>query len=705
MTVLSSITEKVGGFYNFLKERSVEWGGIGELVSSIFLSDASSINKKTLMKNNRNWVYVCTDRIAEAMSSINIRLYKETNKGTEEVTEHPVLTLLAKPHPQITGRDFIYITTAHKELAGNAYMRIDKEQNPTRLTLFDPSLLRVQIDRSTGEFLGYVSTDKRRTFPIKEILHDKYPNPNNIYEGKGTLEGISEWVDVDSYATKFNRLFFLHGAKLGGTIETESTDAETIEMIKMGFSDNHQGVDNAHKVGVLPKGAKFKESSKSPKDMEFEKADNRFRDKILAGFGVPKSIVGLVEDVNRANAEASNFVFMKYTIKPKADRLMEFLNEMLLPLFSNTEGMYFAYDEIVPENRELINEERKIALGNQPYKSINEVREEEGLAPVKGGDVVMGDLNKMPVGEVDTSKSVHTPKERKMTSHERQRREHEKGVDSLVSDVMKHLTEASTKIKEDKLASLHKEFVTRVSDFEKRYAELIKEYNKNQQLRVMKNIRKIFKKSVKTKIAPDEIMDRGVEVKAMIDLSFPLMHDLIEVEGEANGLIVGFDDFDATDKAVTEGLEKAMKKLAESYNDETVNLISKQIEEAVELGEGIAKITERIQNVYEFSDITRAMRVARTETFRIANFSATEAYKQSGVVETVRWYTAEDERVCQWCNPMNATIIKLNENFFNLGDTFTGEDGGKLNVDYDDIAYPPLHPNCRCWTAPEDINV
>jgi capsid portal protein len=44
-----------------------------------------------------------------------------------------------------------------------------------------------------------------------------------------------------------------------------------------------------------------------------------FRDKILSANGVPGSIVGLVQDVNRAAAETNQFIFENTTIKPIAD--------------------------------------------------------------------------------------------------------------------------------------------------------------------------------------------------------------------------------------------------------------------------------------------------------------------------------------------------------------------------------------------------
>ena len=43
--------------------------------------------------------------------------------------------------------------------------------------------------------------------------------------------------------------------------------------------------------------------------------------------------------------------------------------------------------------------------------------------------------------------------------------------------------------------------------------------------------------------------------------------------------------------------------------------------------------------------------------------------------------------------------MALEENFYNLGDSIVSEDGRLMNMQYEDIESPPLHPNCRCAIA------
>jgi hypothetical protein len=97
--------------------------------------------------------------------------------------------------------------------------------------------------------------------------------------------------------------------------------------------------------------------------------------------------------------------------------------------------------------------------------------------------------------------------------------------------------------------------------------------------------------------------------------------------------------------------------------------------------------------------------VAETESFYIANKASREAYIQSGVVKTMRWWTAEDERVCEFCGPMHGRVIGVKEVFFKKGEVVAGRDGGNLNLNYRTMDVPPLHTSCRCFVRPEEISV
>ena len=77
---------------------------------------------------------------------------------------------------------------------------------------------------------------------------------------------------------------------------------------------------------------------------------------------------------------------------------------------------------------------------------------------------------------------------------------------------------------------------------------------------------------------------------------------------------------------------------------------------------------------------------------------------QSAGVEYKQWFTAEDHRVCEFCNEMHMKIVGVSENYWNIGDIMTleveGKDPVSMTLGYEDVFAPPLHPNCRCTILP-----
>lgn len=71
-----------------------------------------------------------------------------------------------------------------------------------------------------------------------------------------------------------------------------------------------------------------------------------------------------------------------------------------------------------------------------------------------------------------------------------------------------------------------------------------------------------------------------------------------------------------------------------------------------------------------------ASRLVRTELSHIYNQATFDKYSEAGI-EQYRFLTAQDERTCEQCSPLNMQV-------FNMEDAEVG------------VNYPPLHPNCRC---------
>ena len=92
---------------------------------------------------------------------------------------------------------------------------------------------------------------------------------------------------------------------MSGVLETDKDiSQENSDKITKKWEQKYRGVDNAHKVGVLSGGLKYKPINPSQKEMDFVESRKFNRDEILGFFKVPKSIIGLGEGDNALNVRA-----------------------------------------------------------------------------------------------------------------------------------------------------------------------------------------------------------------------------------------------------------------------------------------------------------------------------------------------------------------------------------------------------------------
>lgn len=685
--------------------------------SFILWRTQKKVDPTKAMEVYAGWVYACIRAIAEEIANMELRLFEIKKDGTEEeIYDNELLALVGSVNPTQTGYELLYNTAAHLELVGNAYWYLEgvKKENdkPTAIYILNPRYVKTEREKFPNIIKQYKYTENNQNliFEPYQILHFKYPDPNDPYEGIGTVQSIAQWIDADNYATEFNRRYFLNGARIGGFLESESAyTPEQMDYLRKSFEAIYKGVDNAYKVAALPKGTKYTAGGENQKDMDFVNLQTMMRDKILSGFRVPRTALGITDDVNRANAEATNYIFALRTIKPKMQLIVSYLNEFLVPRYGD--NLYLDFVSPVPEDVLTKLEERKAALALKPYMSVNEVREELGLPAIENGDDVMTDFASVPLGAPKAEKMSKPQIKRRIIKKQAQK-EISKDIAKSVVETLKELKDAITppepkkklfsEMTDDEYEAVWKVFITRIAPYEKAQMEAVRKFNSKQKDEVIENLPKIAKA-----INEDDLFDYEKSVGALIDLSEPIQMSLFEKEGEAAMAAIGVGKFALTPE-VRKALQKSLELMSKSYNDTTLNLLKEKLEQGLSAGLGLDELKNIVSDIYEFSDINRAEMVARSETFRVANSATHEAWQQSKVVKTIKWFTATDERVCPFCAEMHGRIVGIEENFFEKGDELAvgeGEAQQTMTLDYSDTPYPPLHPDCRCYIRPEEISL
>ena len=400
----------------------------------------SSDKQSDYLAEMKGWVFACVSAIADEIAAINIKLYRKKGDKIEEVTEHAILDLLYKVNDYTTKFDQFWLTAAYLELVGEAPWFLEKKgKEVTGIYFLRPDRLEIIPDKNKI-IKGYkydIGEHEKITLEPDEVIFLKYPNPLKPLRGLGTLEAASRTVDVDNYSEEWNWRFFKNNATPGAvlTVDNPQMSEEQKVKLKKSIKDKYEGVEKAHQIMVLFGKMDMKPFGFSQTEMGFEAQQKMTRDKILGMFRVPKAIVSQTEGVNFASAKTANYVFARWTIRPKMERIVQQLNEFLVPLFPDGENLFLDYENPIPADEEAKAKYHETAL-KSGWMSINEVRLAEDLPPLtEGGDSIYMPLNVIPIG--DTPKQKSMPYNPKRLTHLRARTKLERKADKEVEKILK----------------------------------------------------------------------------------------------------------------------------------------------------------------------------------------------------------------------------------------------------------------------------
>lgn len=302
---------------------------------------------------------------AEAIGGITWRLFQtSTGRGRisgpdprKEVTDHAALRLWNKPNAFMHQQFFVEYSQLLVELTGLMYIVVARTGGiPTSMWPIARNRI-VPIPDAEQYLAGYAyMMDNGQFIPLQldEVIPIQVPDPNDPLGGMSPVKPLLTDLDAAYMTSEYRRNFFTNGAMPGGILEMDlednMTDAE-LNTVAERWAEQHRGVRNAHRVAILERG-KWISNDTSLKDMQFTQMRQDDRDAVYEGMRVPKAIVGVSTDVNRANAEAAEYVWTKWPLVGKARRWRAALNWYLLPMFTSaaTGAFCFDYDNFVPDD-------------------------------------------------------------------------------------------------------------------------------------------------------------------------------------------------------------------------------------------------------------------------------------------------------------------------------------------------------------------
>lgn len=670
-----------------------------------------ALSKKDYIGEFRNWPYACINARGESLGNIKLRLI---DKGSgDEIDSHPILDLLNNPNPAETKYDLFYGTQAYKDLDGNAFWFLARENDGKGkirqiYNLKSDKMKLVLDDTNPLTVIGYVYTQpdgEKIPFKPEEILHQRMFNPLAAHpyphRGMGIIQAAAYAIDTDNETRKWNLAFFRNAARPDGILYSQGEGVIRPEEFKRQseeWEERHKGSDNAGKTALLSGGMKWEAVTSTHTEMDFGNQRTFGRDEILAMFKVPKTVIGIADDVNRANADAAIYVYNLLTVKPLMQRAIDYINTFLLPLLDDSGQYKLDFHSPISEDREQLLDEYEI--GANVWLTINEIRERENLPAVEGGDAlyipnVDQDISNQddesddapPVPKKGYRKIKAKPKAKKtiakkvVEKNAKPKSEAEKAIDKFVAKFPKKIEfrTITAQQKSDYVEYYKAQSAIRTNKLK----EELRKYFDTQQREVVANLKEELRGlepiEYSLKGVSDLLFDLPDAIKSGISLITPFIRDYIEQSGGAAAKIAGIPTFDSSTTFIKNWTTNRAQFFSESINSTTADKLSAQIQEGIAAKESLSDISARVAGVYDQARDYRTDMTARTEVAAASNFGSIEAYKQAGVTRHQWIVVSPDDEDC----------LENDGQIVDIGDAFESGDTD-----------PPVHPNCQCTTVP-----
>jgi HK97 family phage portal protein len=306
-------------------------------------------------------LFATIELLSSSVAEVDWHLFRHSNgrgriSGPDprrEVDSHAALDLWNRPNDFMDRDFFVELTQQYIDVTGKAHWILDPSPvGPLSMWPVMPSRMVPVPDRK--KFLAgwvYLAPNGQQIpFTTDEVIWIRKPHLLDPYDGLSAVEPLMSDIESAHYISEWNRKFFENSAQPGGFVQfPERLSDDQFDELTERWDEQHRGVNKAHRVAFLEMGATWQPGGYSMADMQFAELRKDSRDVTYEGFGVSKGMLGVVDDVNRANIEGSEYIYSKYRLRNRLKRIRSAANNQLLPKFGATgAGVEFDFEDPVP---------------------------------------------------------------------------------------------------------------------------------------------------------------------------------------------------------------------------------------------------------------------------------------------------------------------------------------------------------------------
>ena len=413
------------------------------------------LDRNEYAKHYKNSVYIAIGAIARKIAMqpviVSRRVVDEQGERLEPVgLNHPLQQLFMEVNPRDTQWDLWFYTAAWRLLLGESYWWKARNGFGTTKEIWHLPPQWVRAIPSQTEFIaeyevqGVFGTDPVR-IGAGEVVHMREPSldwsNNGRFYGTPPLAAAATAVDLED--AMYKRLYhsFKNYAPPGEKFTTDAElQPEQVMEVYRQIMSQHRAAETTGRPMLLHSGLK-PTGAQMPKEMDYRESLEVTMEAVLAVFGVPKAVVGLVSDTNRANMHGALESFCQNTVNPMLSHIGQHLTQGLAREFEPNLVVHF--QPCTVEDTKALHDAWRIA-GSAHAVTPDEVRDEllgrgpllhgGGIVRARTGEAVDAGNEELP-DPVEEPKAEHEPP--KEFSEDVDDKSDEKAEDEPESDAKK----------------------------------------------------------------------------------------------------------------------------------------------------------------------------------------------------------------------------------------------------------------------------
>jgi len=349
----------------------------------------ATINESSAMAIST--VYACVYKISSTIASLGLEIYERDGRNVVQANVHPAYNLVkVKPNNHQTAYEFWESITASAVIYGVGYAIIERDERGYATQLIPVHYSDVDLRNVKGE----------RVYSVKDV---GIVRPENMLE-ICNLQRMSpirlhrENLGLAKSAQDFGAEYFGQSGQMTGVLSSEQPlKKEQMDVIQGSWNNG------AAQAGtkLMPFGFKYQRISISPDEAQFIQTRAFQAEEICRIFNVPTALVQLPSQTTYNNVEQQNLMFARHTIVPWTQRIEQEIDRKLIPSFDRP----VVYSKFKLSDLQRGDSGARATYFTQMLQagvlSINEVRMEEELNPIEGGDIHTVQVNQIALNKLE----------------------------------------------------------------------------------------------------------------------------------------------------------------------------------------------------------------------------------------------------------------------------------------------------------------